>query len=81
MQPMNLLFLLFDDLRPELSIYNRNHMVTPNFERLSKHSVIFDKVFAQISVCNPSRDSLMTGAFQSAFFTNIYYRGVLSLLL
>jgi iduronate 2-sulfatase len=36
-------------------------MITPNFERLAKRSVIFDFVYSQVSVCNPSRDSLLTG--------------------
>jgi len=58
---MNLLYIMFDDLRPELSIYGRNHLITPNFERLAKQSVVFDNAFAQIAVCNPSRDSLLTG--------------------
>ena len=57
----NLLFIMFDDLRPELSIYGRHHMITPNFERLAKRSVTFDYAFSQVSVCNPSRDSMLTG--------------------
>ena len=57
----NLLFIMYDDLRPELSIYGRDHMITPNFERLAKRSVVFDYAFSQISVCNPSRDSMLTG--------------------
>jgi iduronate 2-sulfatase len=52
---------MFDDLRNELSVYDREHMITPNFERLAKRSVVFDKAFVQVSVCNPSRDSLLTG--------------------
>lgn len=36
-------------------------MITPNFERLAERSVIFDYAFAQVAVCNPSRDSLLTG--------------------
>jgi len=36
-------------------------MLTPNFERLAHKSVIFDRAYCQISVCNPSRDSLLTG--------------------
>jgi iduronate 2-sulfatase len=72
----NLLLIMFDDLRPELSIYGREHMITPNFERLAARSVVFDNAHAQISVCNPSRDSLLTGlrpdttgtyGFQSSF--------------
>mmetsp|Transcript_22497 Transcript_22497/g.32337 ORF Transcript_22497/g.32337 Transcript_22497/m.32337 type:complete len:601 (-) Transcript_22497:131-1933(-) len=57
----NLLLIMFDDLRPELSIYGRQHMVTPNFERLAKRSIVFDYAFSQVAVCNPSRDSLLTG--------------------
>jgi hypothetical protein len=41
----NLLMIMFDDLRPELSIYGRDHMITPNFERLAKRSVIFDYAY------------------------------------
>ena len=57
----NLLLIMFDDLRPQLSIYGKNYMMTPNFERLAKRSVIFDYAFSQVAVCNPSRDSLLTG--------------------
>ncbi|RYG68835.1 hypothetical protein EON64_04255 [archaeon] len=61
LKPTNVLFIMYDDLRPELSIYGRDFMHTPNFERLAKRSVVFDYAFCQIAVCNPSRDSLMTG--------------------
>lgn len=57
----NLIMIMFDDLRPELSIYGLKHMVTPNFERLASRSVVFDYAYAQVAVCNPSRDSLLTG--------------------
>jgi len=52
---------MFDDLRPELSIYGMDHMVTPNFDRLARRSVVFDYAYAQVAVCNPSRDSMLTG--------------------
>lgn len=57
----NLLYITYDDLRTELSIYGRHHMITPNFERLAAKSVVFDYAFSQIAVCNPSRDSQLTG--------------------
>ena len=60
---------MFDDLRPELSVYNQHHMITPNFERLANRSVIFDKAFCQIAVCNPSRDSLLTGTYECYIYT------------
>lgn len=73
---------MFDDLRTELSIYGREHMITPNFDRLAKKSVVFDKAYSQIAVCNPSRDSLLTGlrpdttgtfGFQSSFRPHLVF--------
>jgi len=57
----NLIFIMFDDMRLELFNYGRKHMITPNFDRLAKKSVTFDNAHCQIAVCNPSRDSLLTG--------------------
>ena len=55
MQQTNFLFIIYDDLRPELSIYGKYGIISPNFERLAAKSVRFDS-FCQIAVCNPSRD-------------------------
>ncbi len=61
-RPTNFIFVVFDDLRPDLSIYGgKGILITPNFERLAKRSVTFDYAFSQVAVCNPSRDSLLTG--------------------
>ena len=57
----NVLFIMADDLRPELSIYGRNHVISPNFERIAKRGIVFDRVYSQIAVCFPSRHSLLTG--------------------
>ena len=57
----NLLFIMFDDLRPELSIYGREWMNTPAFERLADRGVVFDLAVSQVSACNPSRNSLLSG--------------------
>jgi arylsulfatase A-like enzyme len=75
-QKTNVIFIMYDDLRTELGAYGRKHMITPNFDRLAAKSVVFDKAYCQIAVCNPSRDSMLTGlrpdtvgtyAFQSSF--------------
>jgi iduronate 2-sulfatase len=57
----NVLFIMSDDLRPELSIYDRKHVISPNFERLANRGVVFDRAYSQIPVCFPSRHSLLTG--------------------
>jgi arylsulfatase A-like enzyme len=78
----NLLLIMHDDLRIELNAYGRTHMDTPNYDKLASKSVIFDKAFAQISVCNPSRDSMLTGlrpdtvgtyGFQSSFRPHLIF--------
>eukprot|EP01041_Mallomonas_annulata_P003383 gene3383-6712_t len=58
---LNLIFILTDDLRTELSIYGRQHVHSPNFERLSRHGLTFDHAYCQVPVCFPSRHSLLTG--------------------
>ena len=57
----SLLFIMFDDLRVELSIYGKLGITSPNFERLAARSVVFENAYSQIAVCNPSRDSILTG--------------------
>ncbi len=56
----NVLFIMADDYRAELSTYGSN-AVTPNMERLAKKSLQLDRMYAQQAVCNPSRSSMLTG--------------------
>ena len=56
----NVLFVLADDLRPELATYG-SPVITPNFDRLAKRSVQFDRAYCQQALCNPSRSSMLTG--------------------
>lgn len=45
----NLLFIIFDDLRTELSVYGKKHMITPNFERLAEKAVTFEHAYTQVA--------------------------------
>lgn len=56
----NVLFLMADDLRPELASYG-SVALTPNLDRLARRSVQFDRAYCQQAVCNPSRSSMLTG--------------------
>ena len=57
----SLLLIMMEDLRPELSIYGKEWMNTPNFERLAKRGIVFDLALSQATSSNPSRTSMLTG--------------------
>lgn len=58
---LNVLFIMVDDLRPELKCYGREHMVTPAMDRLAAQGTLFENTFCQSPVCGASRASLMLG--------------------
>ena len=59
--PPNVLFIAVDDLRPQLACYGQTQMHTPNFDALSKRSVLFERAYCMVPTCGASRASLMTG--------------------
>jgi len=60
-QKPNILFIIVDDLRPELGCYGKKVIKTPNIDRLAQQGVVFTRAYCQQSICNPSRTSLLTG--------------------
>jgi len=63
----NVLFIMADDLRPNLGCYENAHdgfisptMYTPNIDKLAEDSILFEKAFVQQALCGPSRASLLT---------------------
>jgi iduronate 2-sulfatase len=56
----NVLFIISDDLRPDLSCYG-SYVETPNLDRLAGRGVRFANAWVQYPLCNPSRTSMLTG--------------------
>ncbi len=75
----NVLFIIADDLRPELGAYGVAGIKTPNIDALAKRSTRFDRAYAQYPVCNPSRASFLTGRYPTetkVLNNNDYFRRI-----
>jgi arylsulfatase A-like enzyme len=59
----NVLYIVYDDLRPDLSAYDVQFMKgkTPNLQRLADTGTLFERAYCQQAVCSPSRNSFTTG--------------------
>ena len=58
----NVLYFLFDDLRPNISPYfNATPMHTPNLQKLADTGAVFERAYCNQAVCAPSRLSVTTG--------------------
>jgi iduronate 2-sulfatase len=57
----NVLLIVADDLRCDISAFGNSGAVTPNVDRLAARSRVFGRAYCQQALCNPSRASMMTG--------------------
>ena len=58
---MNVVFIVVDDLRPELNFYGADHIQSPKLDALAAQSLVFNRAYCNIPVCGASRASLLTG--------------------
>ena len=57
----NILFIVADDLRPELGCYGKTYIHSPNIDRIAAKGMVFNRAYCQQAVCAPTRSSLLTG--------------------
>ena len=57
----NILFIVVDDLRPELGCYGKELISSPRIDSLAAEGTRFDRSYCNVPVCGASRASLMTG--------------------
>ena len=72
-QPPNVLFVIVDDLRPQLGAYGFEFMHTPSMDRLAEEGLLFRRAYSQWPVCGPSRASMLSGLRPDS--SGIHYNG------
>ena len=63
-QPMNVLFLAVDDLRPMISSFDPpafDYMSTPNLDAFAADALVVRSAHVQQAICGASRASVLTG--------------------
>lgn len=63
--PLNILWILAEDLSPHLGCYGTREVSTPQLDRFAAEGVRFARAFATAPVCSASRSAMMTGMYQT----------------
>jgi N-sulfoglucosamine sulfohydrolase len=63
---LNILWLIAEDLSPDLACYGTPVVETPNLDRLASQGARYSNAFAAAPVCSPARSAMMTGMYQTA---------------
>lgn len=61
----NILWLIGEDLSPDLGCYGTEQVWTPNLDRLAAQGVRYTRAFTTAPVCSASRSAFMTGMYQT----------------
>ncbi|MFC2116136.1 sulfatase [Bacteroidota bacterium] len=59
--PVNVVFIVVDDLNNTIGCYDHPTVNTPNIDKLASQGILFQNAYCNFAVCNPSRSSFLTG--------------------
>jgi len=67
---LNVVWILAEDLSPDLPAYGDSTVQTPNLDRLAEEGVVYDLAFTTQPICAPSKSCLYTGQYQTYLGTH-----------
>ncbi len=66
----NVVWIVGEDMGPELGCYGHGTPSTPNIDRLAREGGRFPRCFTHAPVCAPSRSGLITGRYPTSIGTH-----------
>lgn len=66
----NIVWIVGEDMGPELGCYDDKNAITPNMDRLAREGARFTQCFTHAPVCAPSRSGLITGQYPTTIGTH-----------
>lgn len=77
-QPLNVLFILADDLgAQDVGCYGTDLIETPHIDRLANEALVFRRAYSPAPVCTPTRASIMTGKHPARLKMTIWSEGAI----
>lgn len=61
----NILWIIAEDLSPDIGCYGEKLVHTPNLDRLAAEGIRYTRAFTTAPVCSASRSAFMTGMYQT----------------
>ncbi len=68
--PPNIIWIIGEDMGPELGCYADAQAITPNMDKLARQGERFTRCFTHAPVCAPSRSGLITGMYPISIGTH-----------
>ena len=65
-RPPNILWLIAENMGPDLACYGHSLVQSPNLDRLAAGGMRYGQAFSTSPVCSSSRSAFMTGMYQTA---------------
>jgi len=62
----NILWIVAEDINPQLGCYGDTNAVTPNLDRLAANALRYTKCWSTAPVCAPARTALITGVYPTS---------------